>query len=288
MTYQEFRDKYNGKWLDWDGAYGCQCWDLGQIYFTECLGLPSWVLSGCGLVSNMLYPPKRNDLDLYFDEISTNNMIPGDVCIWEYGHIAIYDHWDNSGVYFFSQNPNPCEVMIIGMGGMHAFRLKSKKEITPNVERDKNKNQIEVKVSELRVRTSPSLNGNILGYANIGYYNFYETKENDGYIWYRIADNQWIASRDDWTNILPSEKPKNEYINIPPTIEERNIYDINSKEQIATIKPKKFGGLSYKILSYVDNKKYAEIKTVDYGNALIKITDMTPITNEPQYSHGNF
>ena len=89
-----------------------------------------------------------------------------------------------------------------------------------------------------------------------------------------------------YTSDVPVKE--DEYINIPPTIEERNIYDINSKEQFATLKPKKFGGLSYKILSYVDNKKYAEIKTVDYGNALIKITDMTPITNEPQYSHGNF
>lgn len=25
MTYKEFRDKYNGKWVDYDGAYGCQC-----------------------------------------------------------------------------------------------------------------------------------------------------------------------------------------------------------------------------------------------------------------------
>lgn len=25
MTYQEFKDKYNNQWIDWDGAYGCQC-----------------------------------------------------------------------------------------------------------------------------------------------------------------------------------------------------------------------------------------------------------------------
>ena len=124
MTYNEFKNKYNGKWVDYDGAYGCQCWDLGQKYFTECLRLPSSVLAGCGLVSNMLYPPKRAQLDKYFDEISVNNMVPGDVCIWEYGHIAIFDHYSGSNKYYFSQNPNPCQVIRITAGGVHAFRLK--------------------------------------------------------------------------------------------------------------------------------------------------------------------
>ena len=210
MTYQEFRDKYNGQWLDYDGSYGNQCWDLAQYYFTECLNLPDTILSGCGLVSNMLYPPKRNDLDQYFEEISTNNMHAGDVCIWEYGHIAIYDHWDESGVYFFSQNPNPCEVMIIGMGGMHAFKLKENISITPNVEKDETKNQIEVLVPELRVRTEPNLNGQVLGFASIGYYDYYETVDSDGYKWYKIADKNWIASNDEWTVVYP--KKEDEYV----------------------------------------------------------------------------
>lgn len=79
-----------------------------------------------------------------------------------------------------------------------------------------------------------------------------------------------------------------EYINIPPSIEERNIYRIDSKKQFTTIKPKKFGGLSYKILGYVDGKKFAKIRTVDFGEVLVKITDMTPITTSPQYEHGNY
>lgn len=84
------------------------------------------------------------------------------------------------------------------------------------------------------------------------------------------------------------EQSSNEYINIPPTIEKRNIYKVDTKKQFAVIKPKKFGGLSYKVLGYVDGKTYAKIKTLDYGEVLIKITDMTPITNSPQYSHGNY
>ena len=88
--------------------------------------------------------------------------------------------------------------------------------------------------------------------------------------------------------LRPKIYHSNEYINIPPSIEARNIYDVNTKKQFATIKPKKFGGLSYKILSYQEGKTYAEIETHDYGKVLVKITAMTPITNTPQYSHGNF
>lgn len=127
MTYQEFKNKYNGQWVDYDGYYGYQCWDLAQFYVTECLGLPSSVLSGCGVAKNLLYPPKRDVINQYFDEISVYEMTAGDLCIWDFGsagHIAMYDHWDGTSNWFFSQNPNPSQVMVINMSGLHAFRLK--------------------------------------------------------------------------------------------------------------------------------------------------------------------
>ena len=123
MTYKEFVKKYNGKYTDYDGAYGCQCWDLAQRYFTEVLKLPSSVLSGCGLVSNMLHDPKKKVLLKYFNEVKTPKQ--GDVAIWEYGHIAIFDHAKD---YYFSQNPNPCKVIKITRGGVHFFRLKEKEK----------------------------------------------------------------------------------------------------------------------------------------------------------------
>lgn len=221
MTYQEFKNKYNGRYIDYDGAYGYQCWDLAQYYFTEVLNVPDYVLSGCGLVSNMLYQPKRADLDAYFDEIDVHTMGAGDVCIMEYGHICIFDNWDGNCNWFFSQNPNPCQVMKVNESGMHAFRRKKETPpapeptpvITPNVERDEYKNQIEVIVTELRIRTSPSLNGTVIGYANIGYYNYLETTEADGYTWYRISDNNWIAYNEEWEHVYPA-KPTQEFIEL--------------------------------------------------------------------------
>ena len=55
-------------------------------------------------------------------------MYPGDVCIWEKGHIAMFDHWDGANCWYFSQNPNPSQVMTINMGKMYAFRKKAEKK----------------------------------------------------------------------------------------------------------------------------------------------------------------
>jgi len=83
-------------------------------------------------------------------------------------------------------------------------------------------------------------------------------------------------------------EPKVEYINIPPSIPVRNVYDKNTKKLKATIKPQKFGGLSYRVYNILNNGMYAEIETRDYGRCLVKITKLTPITDKPQYSHGNY
>ena len=49
-----------------------------------------------------------------------------------------------------------------------------------------------------------------------------------------------------FANIILKDVPM--FINIPDWIEERNIYKIDTKEQFATIKPMKFGGLTYRVL----------------------------------------
>lgn len=128
MTYEQFKNKYNGKFVDVDNYpqnWKYQCFDLAQLYITECLGLPSSILAGCGNVKNMLVEPKLSVLKKYFDEISVYEMYPGDLCIWSSNHIAIFDHWDGNQNWYFSQNPNKCQVMTIDMPGLHAFRKKA-------------------------------------------------------------------------------------------------------------------------------------------------------------------
>lgn len=91
-----------------------------------------------------------------------------------------------------------------------------------------------------------------------------------------------------WKHTTDVPVQEDKFINIPEWIEERNIYKIDSKEQFATIKPKKFGGLSYKVFSFPDNGYYAEIETCDFGRCLVRVTDSTPITQTPTYEHGNY
>lgn len=61
------------------------------------------------------------------------------------------------------------------------------------VERDENKDQIETTDETLRIRTAPSLNAEIVGHVQIGFYNVLDTKKADGYTWYEIAENRWCA-----------------------------------------------------------------------------------------------
>lgn len=82
--------------------------------------------------------------------------------------------------------------------------------ITPNVDRDENKDQIEVKegITDVRVRTNPSLLGDIIGYATPGVYDYFEKVNADDYDWYRIADDQWMAYDAEWENLYPKKEPK--------------------------------------------------------------------------------
>lgn len=230
MTYQEFVNKYNGQYVDTDGypkEWKWQCYDLAQLYFQEVLDVPYEVLQGCQVVKNMiLWDWKYNMMMEYFDEVDTRAMQQGDVCIWtsgEGGHIAIYDHYDGVNCWYFSQNPNPCQIMVINLDGHHAFRRKQPApptptpEVTPNVPQDIYKDQIEVLdgITELRVRTEPNTNAKVIGVATPGYYNYYETYQKDinDYLWYKIADNQWLASKEgEWTIAHPKQQPTE-----PPT-----------------------------------------------------------------------
>lgn len=67
--------------------------------------------------------------------------------------------------------------------------------------------QVEVIADQLRIRETPSLNGNQLFFADKGIYNVIQTKEADKYLWYEIEKDRWIATQEgDWTIDLPIVK----------------------------------------------------------------------------------
>lgn len=134
MTYFDFRNKYLGKKVDYDGSYGAQCWDLAQQYVTECLKLPATILGGVGIVNNLLKEPKLSLMKQYFDIIPLNQKEQGDIEVFNWGHIAIMDRWDKKQKlnYYLSQNSGTAEnpygvTEIIGIRDNEkcmAFRVK--------------------------------------------------------------------------------------------------------------------------------------------------------------------
>lgn len=94
MYLKDFINKYNGKKVDYDGAYGGQCVDLFRYFNKEVLEIaqPKGVNGAKDFWNNY-----SKDVNLYnnFDKIAnTPTFVPqeGDIAIWgngAYGHIAI-------------------------------------------------------------------------------------------------------------------------------------------------------------------------------------------------------
>lgn len=84
----------------------------------------------------------------------------------------------------------------------------STETVTNPVDRDESKDQVKVITTSLRCRKEPNLKGSIIGFVQTNkFYNYFEVKENDGYKWYRIADNQWIADNGKYLEVLPKKEP---------------------------------------------------------------------------------
>lgn len=131
------------------------------------------------------------------------------------GDIVVYD-WENLGHVAFMETDTMTS--SYGNGNPNSFKFQNYKNfqgeilgylhcdyypILP-VERNTNINQIQTTDDTLRIRVAPSLDAEIVGYVQLGYYNVLSQTEADGYTWYEIAKDRWCA--DITTNYLPSEE----------------------------------------------------------------------------------
>lgn len=87
----------------------------------------------------------------------------------------------------------------------NTYKFPSDRVGTP-VPRNEYVNQIEVVATVLNGRKQPSLKGTILGYVNLGIYNILQEAIADGYTWYEIEKDLWIAYNPDWENLLPKKE----------------------------------------------------------------------------------
>lgn len=92
---------------------------------------------------------------------------------------------------------------VLSNGGLAFQNLEVEKVGTPSV-RNSAVNQLEVVVSNLNARVSPSITASSLGYVNPGIYEYSSFQEADGYTWYKIADF-WIAYQPSWMHLYPKE-----------------------------------------------------------------------------------
>lgn len=81
------------------------------------------------------------------------------------------------------------------------------------VERDTKKHQVEVIVGALRVRLKPSLKGDVYCHSKKGLFNVLDVATADGYTWYNVEADRWIATKEgSWTIDYPIELSEQEKI----------------------------------------------------------------------------
>lgn len=68
-----------------------------------------------------------------------------------------------------------------------------KKVVGVPIKKNSKKSQIRVVLKYVNCRSTPSLDGKILGYINLGYYNVLDSRKKDGYTWYKVGNNRWVA-----------------------------------------------------------------------------------------------
>lgn len=109
----------------------------------------------------------------------------------------------------YAVNPLPlCYVFDgqhISIDGVKKKPAEVVQEAPEPAERNTAINQVEVVADALRVRLLPSLKADIWCTCKKGIFNVLEAKDADGYTWYKIAADRWIASKEgEWTRYLAS------------------------------------------------------------------------------------
>lgn len=137
-SYNEFKSKYLGRYVDVDGFPAhqpYQCWDLVSGVYFPYIGGHTISCRQSGYVKDIANQRQTNGiLDFCTDIGLQAELQPGDICVWTncsaapYSHIAIYDS-DNGQdcVYFLGQNQPYPYVNILRMdvsGIIGVFRPK--------------------------------------------------------------------------------------------------------------------------------------------------------------------
>lgn len=114
---QRFIANYNNQYLNTDGAYGAQCWDLFDKFCQDYNINVSRYCAITGYAPDLFYLFDEYGYGEYFDKINVEDLQVGDWCFWDHGdmrHVALKVGAD----IYFSQNPNPSQVITLSPVGL--------------------------------------------------------------------------------------------------------------------------------------------------------------------------
>ena len=126
MSTQSFFDKYNGKFIDYDGVWGFQCTDLMRKFIKEVVSWEPYVaIPQTGAAKNIFknFPDSGNQCFLKIFNGPTNSPKEGDIVFyktswwWPFlygwaGHVEIVSSANSMSLITFSQNwptGSPCK-----------------------------------------------------------------------------------------------------------------------------------------------------------------------------------
>lgn len=108
MTIFDFVNKYEGKQVDYDNAYGAQCVDLFRQYSKEVLEIPEHTGTVEGAKDLFLKFDRMPKMQKYFEKVK--EPIPGDIVVLnsntrnKYGHVAIVLYATDKSIVTFEQD----------------------------------------------------------------------------------------------------------------------------------------------------------------------------------------
>lgn len=129
MTFLQFFDEWNGKFCDYDKAFGFQCMDLVRQYIKEVLGWkPYEVIPPVNYAKEAFYNYNKSKFTR-IENSKTNFPKEGDIVIWKWwwpitgvaGHIAICSKADVKTMITFDQNypsKQPCKFVNHSYSGV--------------------------------------------------------------------------------------------------------------------------------------------------------------------------
>lgn len=136
-AFSDYLASVDGQFIDVDGNYGAQCWDLWTHYSVNLIGVDPWwrcstsVGGGCadhpGYTCGIWYGFNNSGLNQWYTS-HTGSPIRGDVAIWEFGsapaplsHVAVVIEDRGDSVLCMTQNPGGCHYGQISKSGILGY-----------------------------------------------------------------------------------------------------------------------------------------------------------------------